>query len=145
MLLQPDKSYLLLSIIKEVKSHEDIIHWTLMKNSEVNNKHKNKDGNLRKFFSFWYFKFKRSPDGGLMKQNSRLFEHGVIQQWRIKCWETYAPVVNWIIVSSLIDIESIQELSSISIDFILDFPQSDIDVDIFIELPLGILFYRNRG
>ena len=38
MLLQPDKSDLIPSTIKEVESHEARSHWTLMKNSEVNNK-----------------------------------------------------------------------------------------------------------
>ena len=31
MLLQPEKSDLILSMIKEVKAHEAISHWTLMK------------------------------------------------------------------------------------------------------------------
>ena len=47
MLLQPDKSYFIIAMIKEVESHEAINHWTLMKNSKVNNKHKNKDGKLK--------------------------------------------------------------------------------------------------
>ena len=42
MLLQPDKSDFILAMIKEVESHEFRIHCTLMKNIEVNNKHKNK-------------------------------------------------------------------------------------------------------
>ena len=42
MLLQPYKSNFILAMIKEVESHEARNNWTLMKNSEVNNKHKNK-------------------------------------------------------------------------------------------------------
>ena len=40
MFLQPDKSDFILSMIKEVESHESTSHWTLIKKSEVNNKHK---------------------------------------------------------------------------------------------------------
>ena len=49
-LLQPDKSYFILTMIKEVESHKAISHWTLMKNSEVNNKHKNKDMKIKMGF-----------------------------------------------------------------------------------------------
>ena len=44
VLLQQDKSYFVLSITKAVEAHESRSHWTLTKNSEFNNKHKNKDG-----------------------------------------------------------------------------------------------------
>ena len=51
MLLQPDKSYFIISTIKEVEYHKAISNWTLMKNSEVNNKHKNKYGKLNNIVS----------------------------------------------------------------------------------------------
>ena len=41
MLLQPENSDFILSMIKEVEIHEDRSHWTFMENSEVDNKHKN--------------------------------------------------------------------------------------------------------
>ena len=100
-MLQPDKSYFILSMIKEVESHEVIIHWTLMKNSGVNNKHKNKDGKLKTILSIWYFKRKRFPDGILIKQRYRLCEGLRTQKWGVKYWETYAAVANWISVRSL--------------------------------------------
>ena len=51
--MQPDKSDLIPDMIKEVKAHESISHWKLMKNSEVNNQHKNNDGKLKKILSIW--------------------------------------------------------------------------------------------
>ena len=54
ILLQPDKSYFILSIIKEVESHGSINHGTLTKNSEVNNKRKNKDYNIKNILSILY-------------------------------------------------------------------------------------------
>ena len=59
MLLQPYKSYFILATIKEVEAHETIIHWTIMKNSGVKNKHKNKHGKLNNILYIWYFKCKR--------------------------------------------------------------------------------------
>ena len=35
-------------MIKEAEAHEARSHWTLMKNSEVNNKYKNKDANIKR-------------------------------------------------------------------------------------------------
>ena len=52
MLLQLDKSDFILAMIEEVEVHEDRIHWTPIKNSEVNNKHKNKDGKLKTIYPF---------------------------------------------------------------------------------------------
>ena len=46
MLFQPNNYYFVLYRIKEVEAHEARIHWTLMKNIEVKNKHKNKNGKI---------------------------------------------------------------------------------------------------
>ena len=67
-----------------------------------------------------------------------------MQKWGVKYLETYAPVVNWVSVRSLFAIESIHELPSISIDFINEFCQVDLDVDVFMDLPLGIGVGENR-
>ena len=68
-----------------------------------------------------------------------------MQKWVVKCWETYSSVVNLISVRSLLSIESIHELQSISIDFLPAFPQSDLYLDVFVELPLGMRVGRNKG
>ena len=75
-MLQLDKSYFILAMIKEVEVYEPRSRWTLTKNSEVNNKHKNKDGKLKTVLSIWYFKHKILPDGRLMGHKARLCAHG---------------------------------------------------------------------
>ena len=52
MLFQPESSYFILAIIKEVETHESRSHWKLMKNSEVNNKQKIKMINSRILYPF---------------------------------------------------------------------------------------------
>ena len=47
MLLQLKKTDFILAMIKEVAAHESRSHLTLMIKSEVNNKHKNKDKNIK--------------------------------------------------------------------------------------------------
>ena len=54
------------------------------------------------------------------------------------------PVVNWISLRSLYAIEIIHEFPSISIEFVLAFPQSDLDVDVFMGLLLLMLVDENR-
>ena len=47
------------------------------------------------------------------------------------------PVVNWASVRSLLAISHIHQLKSKSIDFVLAFPQADLDVPVYMELPIG--------
>ena len=52
-----------------------------MKKSKVDNKHKNKDGNIKTILSIFSFSLKIFPYGILNKHKSRLYEHEVIQKW----------------------------------------------------------------
>ena len=79
MLLQPYKSDFILAIIKEVEENEARIHWTLMKDIEVNNKQKNKYWKLNTVLSIFYFKHKILQDGRLMKHKARLCSYGLMQ------------------------------------------------------------------
>ena len=47
-------------------------------------------------------------------------------------------------VRSLLAISSIHESPSRSIDFVIAFPQPNLDVDIFMDVPLGMLVDVNR-
>ena len=145
MLFQSYRSDFIVVVIKDVESRESRSHWTLMTNSEVNNKHKNKDGKLKTILSIWYFKRNRFPDLGLIKQNYRLYLHGVMQKLGVNYWCDYAAVVNFISVRSLWDIASINEFPSRSIDFVLSFPQAHLDVDFIMELPLCMGVGGKRG
>ena len=79
-----------------------------------------------------------------MKHKARLFTHGVIQIWGIKYWETYSPVGNWISVRSLLAIPSTHEFPSRSIDFVISFTQSDIYMDVLMDLSLLMVVDGNR-
>ena len=54
-------------------------------------------------------------------------------------------MLNWISVSLLLAIASIYELPSRSIDFVPAFSQYDLDVNIFMDLLLGMGVDGNRG
>ena len=53
-------------------------------------------------------------------------------------WETYAPTVNWISIRFLLIIAQILDLDTQAIDFVLAFPQADLDVPVYMELPAGM-------
>ena len=61
-----------------------------------------------------------------------------MQQWGVDYWETYAPVVNWMSVRTLLILSVIYGYHSRSIDFILAFPQAKLDTYIFMEFPAGM-------
>ena len=54
-------------------------------------------------------------------------------------------MVNWISVRLLLAISSIHEFPRRLIDFVLVFTHADLDVYVFMEIPLGMLVYDKRG
>ncbi len=62
-----------------------------------------------------------------------------MQQWGVSYWEMYSPMVNMLMGCLLLTLCNIHGLESKSIDFILAFPQVDLDADIWMELPTGIV------
>ena len=73
-----------------------------------------------------------------------------MQKWGVNYWETYAPVVNWISVQSLLLVMVISmrnNLPTMAIEFILSFPQATLSAEemIFMELPYGFNSGENKG
>ena len=96
------------------------------------------NGQLLTILDIWLFKRNRFPDGKLLKHKARLCAHGGLKKWGINYWETYAPVVNWISVRTLLAITKIHKLRSRSIAFVIVFPQANLDVNVYMELPIGL-------
>ena len=53
-------------------------------------------------------------------------------------------MVNLVSIRSILDIASIHKFPRISIDFLLPFPQSDLDMDVFVGVSLGMGDGGNR-
>ena len=60
-----------------------------------------------------------------------------MQQWGVNYWETYAPVASWSAVCLLLVIASLNKIPTRSIDFVLAFPQAELEVPVYMELPAG--------
>jgi hypothetical protein len=67
-----------------------------------------------------------------------------MQTWGQNHWETYAPVVYWESVHLLLAIAKILGLPSKSIDFVLAFLQADLEVPVFMELPIDFGAVHNE-
>ena len=130
MLKQDDKADFVAAMTKEVKDHESRNHWTILPRSVI-------PSGTKTILAVWSFKRKRYPDGRVLKHKARLCAHGGMQTWGVNYWETYAPVVNWMSVRTLMALSIIHDLETRSIDFVLAFPQAPLEVDIYMEPPYG--------
>ena len=130
MLKQPDVPAFIEAMTKEVDDHEIGEHWTLMLRSDM-------PPGTKTILAIWSFKRKRYPDGRVYKHKARLCAHGGMQTWGVNYWETYSPVVNWLSVRTLMALSIIHDLETRSIDFVLAFPQAELEVPVYMELPSG--------
>ena len=138
MLKQDDRADFIKAMVLELDDHESRNHWTLMPRSQILSQ-------AKIILSIWSFKRKRFPDGRIMKHKARLCAHGGMQRWGEDYWETYSPVVNWVTVRTLMALSLIHGLETKSIDFVLAFPQADLDTDVYMELPFGFDFAGSRS
>ena len=92
-----------------------------------------KDIKRKQLLMIWTFKRKRHPDGSLSKYKARLCVHGGQEQHGIHFWDTFAPVVSWMSVRTLLVLSKIHNLHTKSIDFVQAYPQADIKVTSVLE------------
>lgn len=133
MMREADRADFINTMIDEVRSHEENGHLELATRLSI-------PRGIKPILASWSFKRKRFPDGSLNKHKVRLCAHGGMQQWGVKYWETYSPVVNWISVHLLLSIAIMNDLPTTAIDFVLAFPQATLGSDelIYMEMPAGM-------
>jgi len=131
MLKQSDAAEFIKAMMKEASDHESRGHWTVIPRLE-------KPPSVKTILAIWAFKRKRYPDGRINKWKARLCAHGGMQTYGENYWETYAPTVNWISIRFLLIIAQILDLNTEVIDFVLAFPQADLGVPVYMELPAGM-------
>jgi hypothetical protein len=127
---QPDKALFMKAMIKEVKDLFDSNVFELKKRSE-------KTSGQKPIKSIWSFKRKRAPDGTYLKHKARLCAHGGMQIPGEHFWDTYSPVVQMSTVRLLLTLSLLLGMKTRSIDFTLAFTQAPIDVETYIDLPIG--------
>ena len=131
MMKQDDRNEFIEAMQVEVDAHQTREHWEIIPRSQM-------PSDMKTILAIWSFKRKRLPDGTLNKHKARLCAHGGMQQWGVNYWETYAPVVNWISVRFLLVLAQIIGLETKALDFVLAFPQADLDTPVFMDIPIGV-------
>ena len=129
---EADAELFIAAMQKEISDHELRNHWSVVKSSIV-------PSTAKTIQDVWSFKRKRFPGGRLSKHKARLCAHGGIQEWGENYWEKYIPMLHMLTLQLLLSLCNIHKLESKSIDFVLAFPQADLEVYIWMELPIGFI------
>ena len=66
--------------------------------------------------SIWSFKINKSPYGRLIKRKACLCAHGGIQQFGVNYWDTYSPVVNWMLVRAMLTLSILHKFRTKLVD-----------------------------
>jgi hypothetical protein len=131
MLREEDHKQFFEAMEVELDDHEQRNHWTLMERKDL-------PIGTKAIMAIWSFERKRFLDGTLNKHKAQLCAHGRQQTWGQDYWDTYTPVVTWASVCLLLIVAKIHGLQFKSTDFVLAFPQADLDMPVYIKLPAGV-------
>ena len=124
------------AIINEINDHVQRKHWKLIPREDVPTSQKILP-------SVWSMKRKRDiKTQKVYKWKARLNIHGGKQVYGVNYTETFSPVVNWITVRLLLILSLIHGWKTRQVDFILAFPQADIECPMYMELPTSIEMRR---
>jgi hypothetical protein len=128
---EPDWNNFKLAMLDEVKAHEDNAHWQIVMRKDI-------PAGIDVLPSVWSMKRKRRIDTrAVYKWKARLTVHGGKQTQGVNFWETYAPVVNWTSIRLHLILSILNNFCTRQIDFVLAYPQADIECEMFMEIPRG--------
>jgi len=131
-LREPDRDQFIKAVIKEVNDHIVRKHWDLILISQVPKDQKVLD-------AVWSMKRKRHLlTRKVYKWKARLNVHGGQQEFAVNYFDTYAPVVTWPTIRLLLTLAILNGWATRQIDFILAYPQAEIEYDMYMHLPTGI-------
>jgi hypothetical protein len=74
----------------------------------------------------------------VLKYKARLNVHGGQHEFAVNYFETYSPVVTWAAVRLMTTLAWLNNGHTRNCDFILAYPQTPIEFDLYMELPKGI-------
>jgi hypothetical protein len=121
------------AVVKEVNGHVDNKHWSLVKQKDVP-----KEAQVvPSVWAMW-----RKCDlttNKVIKHKARLNLHGGKQVYGMNYFETYAPVVTWFANRLMIVFGIIFCWALWQVDFVMAYPQAPVEMDIYMELPHGIM------
>ena len=87
--------------------------------------------------AMWIFKLKSNPSGQIDKLKARIVAKGNEQTKGIDFLETFAPVVCWITICTIIALAACQNWKIQHLDVITAFLNGSITEDIYMTIPPG--------
>ena len=127
-----DKNEFQRAMKKELDAHSDRKHWEVVPKNEVSDDEKVLD-------SVWVMRRKRNIlTNKVYKHKARLNIHGGQQEFAINYYEMFSPVVNWFAVRILLIHAVIFKWNTRQIDFVLAYPQADVETPLYMKMPSGI-------
>jgi hypothetical protein len=136
---EPDKDKFEEAMLQEVQSHTDNGHWKIVPKKSV-------PRGTKILPAVWAMRRKRKiATGEAYKWKARLNVHGGKQEHGINYWETYAPVISWTTIRLYLILAILNKKVTRQIDFVLAFPQADIECDLHMEIPRGFKFEGSRN
>jgi histone deacetylase 1/2 len=134
----PDRKQFIEAMQREIKDHEELKHWELVPRSTV-------PRDTLILPSVWAMRRKRRIDTReVYRWKARLNLHGGKQVKNVHFWETYSPVVKWSSIRLFLTIALVRGWHTRQVDFVLAYPQADIETELFMEIPRGFEFQHSR-
>ena len=128
---EPDKPQFEQAMIKEVDTHTKNGNWVIIPKSEV-------PEGVKVLPAVWAMRRKRRiTTGEVYKWKARLNIHGGKQEHGVNYWETYAPVISWTTIRLYLILALLNKRVTRQIDFVLAYPQAEIECDLYMEFPKG--------
>ena len=134
----PDSQKFKQAMKDEVKSHTDLNNWGVTSRSNV-------PAGTKILPAVWAMRRKRRiATGEAYKWKARLNVHGGKQEHGINFWETYAPVISWTTIRLFLVLTLLNNWKTKQVDFVLAFPQADIECPMYMEIPEDFEFRGSR-
>ena len=135
---QPDKKEFLKAMVDEVTTHTERGHWKIIKISEV-------PAGTKILPAVWAMRRKRRiMSREVYKWKARLNVHGGKQTHGVDYWETYAAALKWSSIRFFLTQALIHGWHTRQLDFVLAYPQADVECDLYLEIPQGFEFEGSR-
>ena len=149
----PDEANLAIGVgVDDPKSYQDAMsspnsdRWKTAADVEMNSILKNKTWELvdlppgkTAIGSKWVFKTKMNADGSINKHKARLVAQGFAQQHGIDYEETFAPVVKYVSLRTVLAIANQHNMELHQMDVNSAYLNGDIDADIYMRQPEGFI------
>lgn len=135
---QPDKNEFVQAMVDEVTTHTDRGHWKIVPVSEV-------PSGTKILPAVWAMRRKRRIlSREVYKWKARLNVHGGKQTHGVDYWETYAAALKWSSIRFFLIQALINGWHTRQLDFVLAYPQADVECDLYLEIPQGFEFEGSR-